>query len=323
MTALLAIGAGAGIVSALLFSVVATGSPFAIFLSYLAPLPIFIAALGWHHRAGLVAAAVGILVTLFAFRLSAGIAFGVGLALPAWWLAYLALLGRPNAAGVMEWYPLGRLLVWIAAVATLVTFAGALALGGTYEEFRATMRAAIGAMLRSEGSSGAAPPIQGPGGISRDDLLDMIAAAVPVMTAASFVPMQTANLWLAAKAVATSGRLTRPWPSIPDTAMPRAALLALAAALLSAWLLGGFASLVGQALAGALGAAFALQGLAAIHALTRGKKTRGAILGGVYVLVVVFLLWMLPILAIAGVLDALVRPRDRRVGPGNSADPKP
>src|SRR4051812_16419246 len=46
----LAIGIGAGLVSALLFGVVITGSPLSMMLSVIAPLPIFIAALGWNHR---------------------------------------------------------------------------------------------------------------------------------------------------------------------------------------------------------------------------------------------------------------------------------
>ena len=55
----LSIGIGAGLASALLFGAVITGSPVAMLLSFIAPLPIFIASLGWKHRSGLVAAATG------------------------------------------------------------------------------------------------------------------------------------------------------------------------------------------------------------------------------------------------------------------------
>ncbi len=91
------IGIGAGLVSALLFGVVITGSPLAMLLSYLAPLPILIAALGWHHRAGLAAALVGSVTTAAVFRPEAGVAFALGSALPGWGFGYLALLGRPRA----------------------------------------------------------------------------------------------------------------------------------------------------------------------------------------------------------------------------------
>ena len=52
MGSLLGIGAGAGLVSALLFAVVTTGNPLAIILYLVAPLPVLLAALGWNHRAG-------------------------------------------------------------------------------------------------------------------------------------------------------------------------------------------------------------------------------------------------------------------------------
>ncbi|MDP3383730.1 MAG: hypothetical protein Q8S47_10435, partial [Phenylobacterium sp.] len=89
-----AVGIGAGLVAALLFSVVITGSPLAVLLYSAAPLPILIAALGWNHRAGLYAAGTGALAVSVALTLPAGLAFAAIIALPAWWIAYLALLAR-------------------------------------------------------------------------------------------------------------------------------------------------------------------------------------------------------------------------------------
>src|SRR5262249_39586884 len=48
------VGLGAGAAAALLFATVVSGSIAAVFLFYLAPLPILIAALGWSHIAGLI-----------------------------------------------------------------------------------------------------------------------------------------------------------------------------------------------------------------------------------------------------------------------------
>ena len=56
MMQLILIGIGAGVATALLFASVASGPLLSIFLFYLAPLPILIAALGWSHWAALVAA---------------------------------------------------------------------------------------------------------------------------------------------------------------------------------------------------------------------------------------------------------------------------
>src|SRR5918997_6077680 len=123
----LTVGLLSGLASALLFAVLVTGSPFGVVLSYVAPLPVLIGALGWNHRSGIVATAVGGLAIALAFRAEAGLAFVIGSALPAWVLAYLALLGRPNPDGTMDWYPLGRLLLWVAASAAVITFVGVLA----------------------------------------------------------------------------------------------------------------------------------------------------------------------------------------------------
>src|SRR5262249_8529405 len=80
------VGLGAGAAAALLLASVVSGSIAAIFLFYLAPLPILIAALGWNHIAGLIAAAVATAaITVLSGTLLIAvpvIAFG------SWWLGY-------------------------------------------------------------------------------------------------------------------------------------------------------------------------------------------------------------------------------------------
>src|SRR5215470_12956479 len=125
MLQILFVGLGAGAAAALLFASVAAGSVPATLL--FAPLPILIAALGWSHWAGLVAsltAAAGLGATLGLYFSSA---FLIGVGLPAWWLGYLALLARPvgaNGSMTLEWYPIGRLVLWAAIIgAALVIIA--------------------------------------------------------------------------------------------------------------------------------------------------------------------------------------------------------
>ena len=303
----LAIGIGAGLVSALLFGVVITGSPLAMLLSYVAPLPVLITALGWNHSSGLVAAVAGGLATALAFRFEAGLAFVVGSALPAWWVAYLALLGRPNADGTMEWYPVGRLLLWVAAAAALVTLAGVMALGsGDYEGYRTALRTSLAAILRS----GATPPPQGAAPDTVENLVDTLVSAVPYIASAVFALVFTLNLWLAARVVQTSQRLIRPWPYLPATTMPRQALLLMAGAIVLS-LAPGFIGVAGLSLAGALTIAFALQGLAFVHETTRGRNARVAILTGLYVLIVFVGHTVLPLLAVLGMADIAMGLRHR------------
>lgn len=316
MLSLIAVGIGAGLASALLFAVVVTGSPLGILLSYVAPLPVLIAALGWNHRSGLVAAMVGGVATALAFRIQAGLAFAVGSALPAWWLAYLALLGRPRPDGHTEWYPLGWLLLWVAATAALITLVGVLALGaGDYEAYRNTLKRALEGVLnlqeREPGPSSASR------GLSTAALIESLIGLVPFLASAVFGLVLALNLWLAAKAVAISDRLPRPWPSIAAARMPRVALLALAGSTGAAFL-PGFAGTAGLSLAGGLVIAFALQGLAFLHDVSRGRPGRGALLGFAYLLAILVGHTALPLLAVAGAADTAfdLRYRFRSGGAG-------
>jgi hypothetical protein len=313
MMNMVAVGIGAGLVSALLFAVVVTGSPLGIILSYIAPLPVLIAALGWNHRAGLIAATVGALATVVILRPTAGFAYVVGSALPAWWLAYLALLGRGRPDGTMEWYPLGRLLVWIGATAVLITVLGIVALGrGDADAYRATLRAAIEGVVRlqlgtARGDAGQNATLLNPA------VLDTLVAAIPFLAAATLTLVLAMNVWIAAKVVSISQRLPRPWPDIPALLVPRNALWAVALAI-GLSLLPDFAGAAGIAVAGAATLVFALQGLALLHDTTRGRPARPFILGVAYLLTLLVGHTFLPILALAGMTDAALNLRARLRG---------
>ena len=120
------IGIGAGAAAALLFASVTSGAWLSIPLFYLAPLPIMIAGLGWSHWAALTGALTGALALGIAFGPVFFFTFLAGAGLPAWWLAYLAMLARPlgNGTATLEWYPPGRLVVWAAVLAGHFPVAG-------------------------------------------------------------------------------------------------------------------------------------------------------------------------------------------------------
>lgn len=302
-------GIGAGLVSALLFAVVITGSPLALLLSYAAPLPVFIAALGWRHRAGMVAALVGALGLAIFLRYQAGLAFAVGIALPAWAIAYMALLGRTDDKGTTEWYPTGRLLLWIVGTAALVTLVGAMAIAGDHEAYRTAIERSITAVL-SGALPGLAPP-RLPQGLSIADVASGLATWAPFLAGASFVPMLAANLWMAATAVHLSGRLPRQWPYLPATNLPHEALWVTAAALGLAFL-PSFFGFFGMAILGALLTAFMFNGLAGIHEMSVGKPMRGGLLFSLYLGLLVGATILLPLIAIFGFVDCAFRLRARR-----------
>jgi len=309
------VGIGAGLVAALLFSVVITGSPLAVLLYSAAPLPILIAALGWNHRAGLCAVAAGAVAVAIALSVPAGFAFALIIALPAWWIAYLALLARTDASGTTEWYPLGNLMVWIAATATMATVASALVMTTDYEAYRAVIARIVENLLAEMVRS---KMIVLPEGTTQAELAagftPLLVRAVPLGIGASVVTTITANLWIAAKAVQLSGRLPRPWPFIPSTTLPRQALVLLAAGLVTATL-DGFVGLAGVALVGSLAAAFMFSGLAMLHDLSRGQAWRTPMLISVYVSLIVMQAVLTPLLALAGGIDTLLGLRKRAALP--------
>src|SRR5437868_6448363 len=138
-TILIALAAGAA--SALMFASIVSGALISLVLFYLAPLPLMVTALGWGPLGATIGGIVAAAGLGAMFGLPYCIAFALTVALPAWWLGHLALLGRPlpapagpngaaPAAAVMEWYPIGRILLWASGFAALTTVAALLTLGG-------------------------------------------------------------------------------------------------------------------------------------------------------------------------------------------------
>jgi hypothetical protein len=317
MTGVITIGISAGLVSALLFSVVITGSPLAVMLSYAAPLPILIAALGWNHRAGLLAAAIGALAVTFALRPATGLAFAIGSAFPAWWIAYLALLGRPippaspAAPPTTEWYPLGRLLLWIGGLSALVVLAGAIALGGgDHGAYIRLVTRLVETFLRADVEAAPGSGLPSIAGIRGERFAALIVTFVPLIAATVFCVVFVVNGWFAGKAVAISGRLVRPWPLFATSRMPPIALAILGVSLLAAFL-PGYPGVAGTALVGGLAMAFALQGLGLLHYMTAGRSGRLGILVCTYILTIFFGGTFLPLMAVAGVIDTATPLRRR------------
>ena len=342
------IGIGAGLVSALLFGVLLKATPLAILLYLVAPLPILIVGLGWSHKAALVAAATGSLVLILVIAPFMGLAFAAYIALPAWWLAYLTLLGRETQAG-LEWYPTGRLLGWIAATAALAFIAIAVLSSPNHATFDAQLRGLAQTLVQTrlpatrpsaepprtgtpradapstgseaagrDGATASDPAPQAdadPADVTRAEVADALARVVPAFAANGLALLLAFYLWASARIVKISGRLPRPWPDIPSTAMPRSTLVAVAAAVAMCFA-PGYVGVFGVALLGAFSAAFALQGLAAFHDRSRGRPGRGLMLFGMYLILFVTQGIALVALTLFGLADTAL---DRRRPKGDPA----
>ena len=292
MMQIILVGLGAGAAAALLFASVVSGSIAAIFLFYLAPLPILIAALGWSHVAGLIAAAsaTAVVVALSGIFFIAVpvIAFG------AWWLGYLALLARPatnGGGGALEWYPAGRLVLWAAVIGTLIVAAAVPNFGTDQQSLQAALRKTYERILRDQ------------------SLIDLLVVAVPPAAAVFSTIINVFNLWLAARVVKISGRLKRPWPDLAAWTLPTSTPAFLAAAIAGSFLPDLLGVLAG-AFAASLLMAFAMLGFAVLHAVTRGMNTRALVLAAVYAATVV-LGWPVLAMSILGLAEAAFNIRGR------------
>ena len=279
MTGIL-IALAAGLASALMFASIVSGALISIVLFYLAPLPLMVAALGWGSATAMIGGIVAAVSLGAIFGIPYMLAFALTIALPAWWLGYLTLLARPvsddpqlaNLAPALDWYPTGRVLLWIAGFATLTTISALLTLGTDAETINTSLRRGL---LRVIGGRGAVPTGES------ERVVDALVAVAPGVATIIAMMTLTLNLWLAAKITTTSGRLSRPWPDLRTTTLPRLTLAALLVGVVLCFT-GGLLAIVAQIASSALLMAYAATGFAVLHTVTQTFSGRAFVLGAAY-----------------------------------------
>ena len=150
----------------MLFASIASGSPLSFVLANFAQLPIMMAAIGWTHLAGLLAALVA----------SAGLAVvhdrigrvrvparhrTAGLVDRLSGAAGAARRRRPIPPSV-EWYPVGRIVVWTAIAAALVVVVTMLRYGFDAAQMQAGLRRELERALRFLSGAPANSPLRLP-----------------------------------------------------------------------------------------------------------------------------------------------------------------
>jgi hypothetical protein len=302
VTVLIALAGGCA--SALMFASISSGAPISLLLLYLAPLPLMVTALGWGPLSATIAAAAASFALGAIFGVPYGIGYIISVALPSWWLGHLGLLGRPVAssgngstAPHLEWYPVGRILVWIAGFASLTTFCALLSLGTDAAAILDALKQGLLRILEVRGTAG------------DEKVLDALVTIMPACAVLGIVVTLTINLWLAGKITAMSGRLRRPWPDLKTAALPKAALAALCVAA-ACTLAGGLLAIAAQIVTSALMMAYGFAGFAVLHTLTLALKSRALWLGSAYAAVVLFI-WPVIAIVVLGLADAVFGFRQR------------
>lgn len=312
----LLIGAGAGLIAAALFSSAATATALAGILFYLAPLPICLAGVGWGWISAVLAATTGTVVVASVLGLATGGIFALAIGAPIATLCYLALLSRPvtpaqnGGTGTLEWYPVGRLVGWAAIMAGGLAGVMVLMLGYDTETYRDSIKDVLQhSALKELDKDGTLINESTIGNLS-----SMLARALPAAFAIIWQTVALFNLWLAGVIVDASGRALRPWPRLDTIELPNAVFLAFTGSLLASFL-PSLVGLLATGIAGALLFAYALQGLAVLHAYSRGMPFRGLLLAAVY-LGMLLLGWVGVVMAILGLSEPMLRLRERAAARG-------
>jgi len=307
----LLLGIGAGLVSALLFASVSTGTLLGLFvLFFLSPMPVAIAGLGWGWPASAAAAGIGTLVVAVVGTGRAALFYALALGLPTAVLSYLLLLSRPAAVSrpdqdqeqaSLEWYPIGRAVAWAALWAGVLGAMALLTTGTDIAGLRAVLRAAFERMLQT---GAGLPP-----GLNRslqpselDSIAELMVLSFAGAIATLWMAVALLNFWGAGHVTRVSGQLTRPWPDLAAITLPRVATIGFAAAMALTFVPGIF-GLAASAFASALLFAHMLVGLAIVHYVSRGSAMRPLLLTALYAALVLLSPFSGLLVALAGLAE--------------------
>ncbi len=309
MTQIILISIGAGLLSALLFSSILTGSLVAIVLQIFSQLPIQTASLTFGPRSSIIAAIAAITALLFLSGLpSQTLSFALNFAAPALVASYLAGLRNTELPtdNLVAWFPLGRILTIIATMAFIIFVMLSLYSGFTPDEAVAVIEAQAISLLQQ--------PIDG--GQITAEMINKLAvffvAMFPFVATVGFVLMTTLNLVLAIRIARRYGTFERPKSGIQNLEIPRLVHVVALASLLIIWTSGATHPFL-AAIAGAATTLGAFSGFAALHALTNSLSAKRIILFAVYGSIILFTLPLLLIL-ILGWIDGFLNLR------GHSSD---
>lgn len=297
---------GGGLVSAIFYISVKTGTPGSILLAYLSPLPLFLAGLAAGWKGAAVACAVA----------AAGVAAGTSFAAAGMFLALIVapalivvrqgLLSRPGGtAGALEWYPPGLLLGWLTGYGLAGLCAVALYLSGAAGGLEGAASRFLNATLGQMTEAPQNPRVQ--------FVLDALARYLPGMIAAVWLIVTAANAALAQALLVRFGWNRRPSPPFAALVLPRWVTGALVVVALTTLVSGQIGTLGLNALI-VTAVPFLFLGLAVLHALLRRVAARGFILAVLYLLLVLFG-WPAIFIVGIGIMEQWVELRRRYGGP--------
>jgi hypothetical protein len=301
----LAIAIACGLVAALFYLSVLTGSLGALILVNLVQLPLFVAGLSLGTKAALIAGATATLATAAAGGVLAGAAILVTGVVPVACVVAQALRrrGRPAAAEAGghagAWSPPGGLAVCLVALGSAPILVAMVVLAGEPGGFRGATHDFVAGQLGTL-LTGMAPTL--PDAAQRSaTVADLVAPFFPAAAAASWMAMIAANGVLAQGALTRFALNQRPSPDIATLGLPRWFGIAFAAVAVLAVAASGDWSYAAGNLVPIVAIGYVMVGLAVLHAAVRRYAGRLFVLLPAYA--AMLLGWPLLLLAACGMID--------------------
>lgn len=290
------IAVGSGLLSALAALTFLSGSPLALGLVYLAPLPLMMAGFSRGPKVTVIGALAGVVATGAIGGISTAALFGLAQGLPSWAAVRLGLTPQKvGQGGAIDWPPAGNVL------------SGLTVLGGVFLVFAAVatedgLSVVVAAQL-GDAFGGFAPNLAE---TERQAMTQALLPLFPGSVAASWVMMAVVNASLAQRALVRIDQALRPSPAFADLTLPQwmawplvgAAGLALTGGAIGA----GELEYLGRNLAIVLAAPYFFVGLAVVHTLARQVGHGSALLIAFY-LVIAISLWAALVVAGVGIVE--------------------
>lgn len=299
----------AGLAAAAMQGTILSPSPINALIFYLSPLPLFIAGFsrGWHSALlGTILSAVMLAILVGSVRFSLMFLISAGLAPVV--ASILSMISRDasqeSSEGEVtsddrEYYPEGRLVLWLSAIAALVTGISVLAMGMDFETYKTFITTFVDQFVVAFEKQ--MPPDQAP--FPKEMFAKVIVTALPVAASAIWLLATVSSMRIAIVFLTKTKRSLRPWAKFDKMAFPQNAVIVLLASLAAAYFFTGIAQLLALGTVGAFVTAFTLLGLAIAHHMLADNIARPLLLGLLYAGLLLFN-WILAVpLTVLGLAD--------------------
>ena len=298
-----------GLACGLLFMAIRTGSPGAIALTYISAIPLLLVGLSQGLIPVLISSAIAIGCIFLGLHSKAVGIFLVIAAIPTIIVVRQALFSRQGVKpGEIEWYPIGLILSWLTGCGLLILGIMSIAVLGEAEGLSGASKRLLQNVFSRVPASSPQATI----------LIQVMAKYLPGMLLSVWLLITIINTTLAQNILCRFGYAIRPRPSYSSFNLPGWMSIALAISILSS-LIPGLLGDVGRNAAPLLSTPFFLLGLAVIHNLSHRVALRGAVLAGVYILLII-VGWLSAIVVLLGVLEQWVSLRNRYPVPGGNQE---